>query len=516
MKYTKKLLSLVLVLVLALAMAIPGFAGNKTYTLTINDETEGHTYEAYQVFSGDYDAGKNNLSNVQWGSGVKGAELLAALKSADNGTYGECSSAADVAAKLTEGNVKAFVDVVAGYLTETKVPFNYVEAVEDGAAAHYAANLNEGYYFVKQIGEVGTDEAFSDFIVKLVGDTSVDPKSNDVPDPGKTVGEGTGANHGSYNIGDDVPFTLTATLPDAKTFDEYKTYYLKFTDTLSNGLTYNGDAKVYLGDKDITAQCEITPTEAGGQNLTVEINDVKAEAIGASAGNVISVKYTAELNANAVIGGDGNKNEVTLEYSNDPNNTGTGDSTKEEVYVYTFKMDGLKYDGEKGTGTGLANAWFTLQNSENEYAVIDTESGKVTGWQDEKPTHGDSIPGNIKSGANGKFVVTGLAEGTYTLTETVAPAGYNLLEEPITIKVEATYGADGKITGMTVTMDTDTPVSSDKGTGIFAPEIANFSGATLPSTGGMGTTIFYTLGGVLVVGAAILLVTKKRVHDVEG
>lgn len=514
MKYTKKLLSLAMVVILALAMAVPSFAAGTNYTLTINDATEGHTYEAYQVFAGDYDGGMDNLSNVQWGSGVNGDALLAALKADEklSATFADCTTAADVAAKLQQSNVKAFADIVADNLTTTKASLTYVAAIEGGAAAHYSATLAEGYYFVKQVGTVGENEAFSDYIVELLDDVSVEPKANDVPTVDKTIAVDNPTIVGSYSFGDIIPFKLTATLPDADTLAEYETYYVTFNDTMTGGLSYNGDAVVKMDGNAITQGVTITP---GGKTLTVRIDDVIA--LGAQGGEKITVDYTATLVAEgAQYGITANMNEVTLNFSNDPNNDSEGTTPKDEVYIYTFKMNGLKYDGANESKV-LSGAWFTLQRTtDNKYAVIDV-NGNVTGWQAEVPTHpvdGQQVAGNITSDVNGEFKVYGLAIGTYKLNETVAPAGYNLLESAVTIVVKGDLDTTtGAASELSVT------VGGEEGTlgndGVFTAGIENRSGSTLPSTGGMGTTIFYVVGGTLVVAAAVLLITKKRMHNAE-
>lgn len=538
MKYTKKLLSLVLVLVLALALAVPGMAAG-SYTITINDAAANHTYAAYQIFDGDYSG--NKLVNIEWGTGVNNSGLLAALQTDETleDAFADCSTAKDVAGVL-DGQTfdselaQAFAAVVGDYLDTV------AGTSTQGDGKYVISGLDDGYYFVKQTNEEIENEAYTRYIIKVVGaNVDVTPKSNSVPTGEKTTtipGTETIVSATSYNIGDDVPFTLTATLPAATTFDAYDSYDLTFHDTMSKGLAYKNDAKVYLNTvavgNEITSYFDVTTGTAEGEKTTLTVadkNDNVKDIPNIKGSDKIIVTYTAELTEDAVVGSTGNLNELYLEYSNDPNAPGTGHTPDKEVYIYTFKMDGLKYDGGPNANKKpLENAWFTLQNSDGEYALVD-DSGNVTGWIAEKDIVGNEIKhetvtgsgvyedGNIKSDAEGKFVVNGLAEGTYTLTETVAPAGYNLLAAPITIKVEATYGATGNLTGMTVTMGTDnTSVTSTPATGIFAPEIANMSGTTLPGTGGMGTTIFYTLGGVLVVGAAILLVTKKRVHDVEG
>lgn len=499
----KKLASLALTIIMVLALAVPAFAAGRN-TITISDTAEGHTYEAYQIFKGNMSAGK--LVDIQWGSGVKGSELLAALKGdSDIGSiFDSCSTAADVA-KAIDNKDTNFTQKFAAIVAQNKSTL--AGSSTEGTDEYTISGLDNGYYLVMQTGTVGTGEAFGKYIIKLVGaDVDVSPKTTTVPTPDKTIGES--ATTASYSIGDDVPYTLRATLPTD--FALYETYYLAFNDTLSAGLTYNNDAKVFVGATEVTGSVSVS---ASGQSLKVEIADVKALAGNPAAGTVIKVIYTAELNKNAVVGGVGNANTMTLEYSNNPYNCAEpggdhGTSVEEKTYTYTFAMNGLKVDGSDNR-TPLANAYFVLQRtSDDKYATVDG-SGKVNGWVDDKPA-----TGNIKSGADGHFTLTGLATGEYKLIETAAPQGYNLLADPIAIKIEAGLVA-GDVTSLTVTMN-GSPITASAETGVFEPTVANNSGAVLPSTGGIGTTIFYTMGGLLAVGAAVLLVTKKRVHDAEA
>lgn len=377
-KTSKKLLTLALTLIMALALAIPTFAAEATYTLTINDDVSSHTYQAYQIFSGDYSENMSNLSNIQWGSGVNSTALLAALKADEElgTTFSDCESAEDVAAKLTQQNVVAFSKIVGENLSETSTNVPYVEA-----NTNYSVTLEQGYYFVKQVGNVGTDEAYSDFIIQLVGDIAVDPKSTTVPDFDKQVGTETD-DTASYNIGDDVPFTLTATMPESIT--SYDTYKLVFTDTFSAGLTYNNDVKVTVGGTGLTSEQFIANYDEASRTLTVTINDVKA--LGAVATTDVKVEYTAELNTNAVVGGTGNSNNAKLSYSNNPNSDSTGTTHTDEVTVFTFEMDGTKHNSDN---EGLSGAWFVLSRTNNgqiEYATVDSTNNKVTGWTVTMPT----------------------------------------------------------------------------------------------------------------------------------
>ena len=495
----KKLASLALTIIMVLALAVPAFAtGNNT--ITINDSVSGHEYTAYQIFSGNYSDGK--LTNIDWGSGVDGPALLDALKA--DGTIGSIfttfTTAQQVADKLaTDSSIASLFASVAGKHLATAA-----DTSSEGKGSYTISGLDDGYYLVKQTGNVGAGEVYSLYMVKVVGGTNVNvnPKIDSVPTPDKTIGEA--ATSGSYSIGDTINFTIKTNLPSALSYGEYESYYLSFIDTMSEGLTYNNDAAVTVNYQDATSSFDIDYNAISGK-LTITCEDVKR--VCTFGGAEVEVTYSATLNEKAVIGGTGNENTVYLEYSNDPYSGSHGTSVEDETYVYTFKMDGTKVDGK--TDAPLENAYFVLQRtSDSKYAEVD-DNGMVTGWVDAKPD-----PGNIVSDADGHFTLTGLATGTYNLIETAAPQGYNLLATPIVINVSADLSNHSDVK-LTVTMD-GAPITADPGTGVFEPKVANLSGAMLPSTGGIGTTIFYTMGGLLAVGAAVLLVTKKRVHDAEA
>ena len=244
----------------------------------------------------------------------------------------------------------------------------------------------------------------------------------------------------------------------------------------------------------------------------------------------IIVEYSAILNQNAVVGLDGNPNTVTLTYSNRPDQSGSGDTNntgttpEDKVIVFTYELDVTKEDGE--THAGLQNAKFVLLNSENKVAKV-TDGGKFEEWVDPTTDGGGNITGPdtaiLTSDTDGLFKVSGLDDGTYKLREIVAPAGYNLLTQDVEVIITATTKngqdwtdgiASNALTALAVTANGVTGTGNTT-TGIAAITIANNAGTTLPETGGIGTTIFYIIGSILFVGAAVVLVTKKRTGHVE-
>ena len=515
MKHSKKLASLLLALVMALSLAVTAFADESTtYSITINNSTAGHTYEAYQIFTGDLatnEAGNKVLSNIVWGSGVSEAGQTA---------LGDAAAKAETL--KTEADAKAFAKAVAPYLTTAAGSAN---TVTDGK--YVISGLAAGYYLVKdQDGSlIGDNDSYTEYIIQVVGNVTATPKS-DVPEVEKKVkdtNDSTGVtsdwqDSADYDIGDSIPFQLKATLAD--NVSSYTTYKVVFHDTLSKGLTYNKDAKVYIDGTETNGFTVTATVNADGTTtLTVSCDDVKA--LGAGNSSVITVEYTAKLNENAVLGSAGNPNEVYLEYSNNPNkseegNNETGETPKDVVIVFTYKTIINKVDSETKPLTGAA---FKLEK------LIKGEDGAADTWTTVKEFAVD--------GTTTSFTFSGLDDGQYKLTETKTPVGYNTID-PIYFVIEATHGETADVPTLKTLnayltdangnkqteMKDGESVNIDLGTvdltaGSITTTVVNKSGSELPSTGGIGTTIFYVLGGVLVLAAVVLLVTNKRMSGAE-
>lgn len=540
----KKLLGLLLAAVMVLAMGVPTFAASGSYTLTISGASDGHTYEAYQIFAGDLSENEQTLSNVKWGDGVNGEALLAALKGTEEEptAYQTCMTAADVAKVLesyenNSSEMKAFADIAGQHLTKTTS--GTASAYNEDSKSYTISGLAAGYYLVKDKDDSvpGTD-AYTDFILKVVQNTTVTPKS-DVPTVEKKVqeddkynqdgGYGNGYNDvADWNIGDAVPFKLIGTLPT--NFADYDIYQYIFHDTLSDGLDLNeGSIKVYYAsDKAGTDKTEIplgkyeveAPGTEGTDQCSFEVAFADLTSVeGVTANKYIIVEYTATLNKDAEIGLPGNPNKVYLEFSNNPNSGGEGDTGKtpeDKVIVFTYELDVTKVDGANAD-TKLEDAEFKLYDENGKYVIVDAD-GKVIGWADNEA--GGST---LKSDENGLFKVIGLDDGTYWLKETKAPDGYNLITDPIKIEIKATTvndqdwtameGPSDALTALEIKVTVGSTTTSGTGnteTGIVATDIKNNKGATLPETGGMGTTIFYVLGAILVLGAGGLLIARRR------
>lgn len=542
MRKVKKLLGLLLAAVMVLAMGVPTFAASGSYTLTISGASGGHTYEAYQIFAGELSKNGQTLSNVTWGDGVNSEALLAALKGTEEETtaYETCTTAADVAKVLesygdNSSEMKAFADIAGQHLSGTTSG----TLGEYNEGSYTISGLAAGYYLVKDKDDSvpGTD-AYTDFILKVVQNTTVTAKSY-VPTVEKKVqeddkytqdgGYGNGYNDvADWNIGDAVPFKLIGTLPT--NFADYDTYQYIFHDTLSDGLDLNkGSIKVYYAsDKAGTDKTEISsekytvnvPGTEETDKCSFEVAFADLTSVeGVTANKYIIVEYTATLNKDAEIGLPGNPNKVYLEFSNNPNSGGEGDTGKtpeDKVIVFTYELDVTKVDGQDAD-TKLKDAEFKLYDANGKYVIVDAD-GKVTGWADNEA--GGST---LKSDENGLFKVIGLDDGTYYLKETKAPDGYNKITEPIEIVITATTendqnweageGPKDALTALEIQVtvgSSETSGNGDTETGIVATDIQNNKGAKLPETGGMGTTIFYVLGAILVIGAGVLLIVRRR------
>ena len=473
------------------------FAGVKAsaYTLTIDHVADGHTYEAYQVFSGTLASDGKTLSDIQWGNGVNAF------------TYAGESDAAKIADKLTgqkedSDDAKAFSKVAGANLTTPAA----TEKSENGQAVLTVSE--PGYYLVKDADASQNDKysAYTRFMMEVAGDVTARVK-NDRPTVQKKVKEtndSTGTttdwqDAADYDINDTVPFQLKATLPIH--IDDYEHYYVEFTDTLSAGLTFD---KITLVKADNTIlkedQYQVSKTENqdGTTTLSVIITDVKAVSGISKDDKEVTVEYNATLNDKAVLGSAGNPNSVELTYSNNPNATGdgtskpadTGKTPKDTVKVFTYQTIINKLNENK---EALAGAGFTLSKKD-----------KDGNWNTVKA---------LAAGEATRFEFKGLDAGNYKLEETTTPDGYNTIK-PIEFTIDAKYDTEaddpqliklsGDVTSGVAKFD------ANKADGSLKADIVNRKGSLLPSTGGMGTTILYVVGSILVLAAAVLLITKKR------
>lgn len=489
MKTLKKAMSVLVSLLMIFTFALPAFADSATYTITAPATT--HQYEIYQIFTGDLSEGI--LSNVKWG--VNGT-----------GTVGKAVDST-IITELTDVNSKSDrekLDVVERYAKLDSTP---VETISNGATYSAVA----GYYLIKdKDGSVsGTSaDTYTTYIVMVVGNVTITPKGN-VPSFEKKVkdtNDTTGAtsdwqDSADYDIGDKVPFKLEGTV--ASNYDDYKTYYFAFHDKAEAGLTFNADVKVFVDGTVITTGYSVVTSTTDGDTFDVVFDNLK-DIADVKANSKITVEYTATLNDKAVLGNQGNVNTAHLEFSNNPNKVHggsgkpeTGNTPEDSVIVFTYQVVVNK---TKANGDALSGAEFKLEK------VLKGDTKKTVAV--EKNTEGTT------------FTFKGLDDGDYILTETKTPATYNTIE-PITFTVTAEHTVIWSTEART---DILTSLSGNTASGkiTFTPsadkselttDVVNQSGATLPGTGGIGTTIFYVIGGLLMAAAAVLLITKKRMNS---
>ena len=488
MKLFKKLASFILAFAMVMAIAMPSVVmADNNGSITITDAKDGHTFEAYQIFSGKV-SGKT-LSDIAWGSGV----------SKDGQTA--LGNAKDQVKNLTASNAKEFADKVSAYLTTT--PSGTSTRNESGN--YVITGLAPGYYLVKDRNDSITgQDSYTKFILLVVGSATAKVK-NEVPESFKKVKdkndtEGTTTewqDSADWDIGDKVPFQLTGTV--ARDYKEYKAaYQLVFHDTLSKGLTLDrGSIKVYKNDDDTpiaSDQYEITYPATDGHTFDVTIKNVKALE-----GTVtkIRVEYEATLNEQAEIGSKGNPNKMFMEFSNNPNSSEGGEKGKtpeDKVIVFTYKAIVNKQNSDKKPLTG---AEFTLSKY---YGGKWNKVEKVLATSNEGTT----------------FTFTGLDDGKYKLEETKTPEGYNTMA-PIEFEIVASHDVESDdpelkdLSGNKTTGDVEFTKNVTSGT--LETNVINYKGSELPETGGMGTTVLYAAGTLMILAAAAFLVMKKKAES---
>lgn len=479
MKSMKKYLAMLLAVVMLFAFTVSVSAANA--------DLSGHTYATYQIFTGTQAEGSAQLAAIEWGSGINASAFLSALKSSASfgGAFNTCSTAAEVAAVIKDwaddsANAKAFA----------KLAYSNKSAQSGGTT-----NLAAGYYLVVDVtsfgsGDVDTVKNLALLQLTNKGDFEIRNKVS-VPEVEKKVKDVNDSNgdasdwqdSADYDIGDNVPFLLTAKLASIA---DYETYKVIFRDTLSSGLSYNRDAVVKI-DGVVTNAFTV---QSIGSRLTIICNDVKAA--GAKDNSVITVEYTAKLNQNAAIGAQGNPNSVYLEYSNNPNEsgTGTGKTPEDKVIVFTYKVIVNKVNEDD---EALLGASFELlkKAADGQYVTL----------------------GVVDGTAASKFEWTGIDDGEYLLRETKAPDGYNKIDD-VEFMVTAAHDVLSDSPALT-SLEGGDLFTGDVPTGTLTAKVVNEAGIVFPETGGRGTTLIYILGAVMLLGASVVLVARKRMSNAQ-
>ena len=522
----KKLMAALLAVAMVCAMAIPVFADN-----TKEDLDKLHGYIAFQIFKGVISKDNQTLSDVDWGKNIPHPVDFLAKLNADPTLSSKFANADSLQKVLdvmkdwtpSDDNSIAFARFVCNYI--------YTDPLADSESNIVGGNgaikiPEPGYYLIVDNTYFNLGDfyhAYNSFF--LVNDThqgeynviinhkvvkpTVEKKVYDNQDGTSEAGFYSSADHA---INEEFKFQLTATLPASKdngrAYDYYDKYTVLFNDTLSKGITYDGIDKVVIESNnktyDITGESskyEVDDSRLESDHyLVVGIPDVKACGAGLNLndGATITVTYTAHLNEKAAVNGSAdNQNRVRLQYSNNPRNSAYWGFTPEsEVRVYTYQLNNTKYHDDDTPGNELAGAGFRLYSAKT---CNDTEEIKLKKNADGTYSRyfGTEDGEEMFSDDKGQFNVKGLDAGTYYLRETTTPKDYSACPDT-TIVISATHDVDH----VSLSGNLNNKIINKKAGGI-----------TLPSTGGIGTTLFYVVGSGLMVAAIVLLVTKKRMEN---
>lgn len=581
------------------ALSVGAFAtDSKTGSITLETTSSGQTYTAYQLFKGDVTTtadGEKVLTNIGWGNGISPTILCGDLI-ADNNVVGknfgyrilfedaierevdepDYDIEDDAVAQnivtilsgdeLTNDDKERFAKLTASEAERSKKEKTLLteQKSADGKTTGYTASgLEPGYYVVTDGKSMLVYGASIPNLVLVDADgTTITPKSASPTVDKEIVANNEEKEAVTASIGDTVEFKLTGTLPyDYATYD---TYTYEFQDTLSTGLTYNDGVKVYVknGEEDEVEIKGYTVNKTSDTSINITFTDLKSGVTTAEEGKTVTidkdskiiVKYSATLNAKAVVGTAGNTNKVKLKYSDDTSSDGTGTTPESYVKVYTTGLRLEKIDA--ATQKALTGATFTIEGTDKRvgvrvnytyaadesgtyYKLTDTGTYTTTEPTDdtkskyevseegtenyvkytraEVTAKDDASDSEFKAtatvGDDGVLVIKGLGAGTYDIKEITAPSGYNLLEDPIIITIEEKNVT--KDSCEWTVLNNGGQIQNLNSDNLYTFQVANKQGSTLPSTGGMGTTLFYVVGALLMAGAAIVLVIKKRRSSAE-
>ncbi len=525
-------------------------AGNASVTITGIGAVE-HTFEIYQVFTGTYNSTDGTFSALKWGTGV----------SAYPGTTVEAGELVDATiVSNLGGDARAILDKI----TTVAADNENVKTVTGSGESLTISELDDGYYIIKDVTNLnGFDDANSAYIVQVAADgkaTSIAIK-NETPtvqkeifddDDNQATGEGVpadGDNNGwgesaDHAINETFQFRLTATIPVKKDLSAYDTYKVVFNDAMSSGVSFEDIESVIISSATLTGDDAIELTagqyalsdnavkDAAGIAWTLTIDDVKnlvnnntlgedgaAKTIFGEEEITIEVIYNAHLNENAKVdiasrsngtANDTNNNMVYLQYSNNPDGTGAGgndslgETEKDYVWAFTYELNNTKYKVEVADGNELAGAKFQIKDSSGTVIkLIDVGSGNYKVADPSATVGENNVVNEMVSAADGKFNVIGLDAGTYTLVETEAPTDYNKADD-VTVEIGATHKETSASTVDLYLTGINTGVENT---------IVDTMNNSLPSTGGIGTTLFVVGGSCLVALSGVYLISKKRAKN---
>ena len=463
MKTVARIASLLLALVMVFGLSVTAFAAGPG-TITVDNPLEGQTYTAYKIFDVTYDESKSTYAysiagDSEWYAVVSPYDGITLTKAASENTY--------AVTKNDSFSAAAFANVLnAAVAGKTGITLK----LADGKAT--ATDLDLGYYFV-----TSTSGALCNLTTTNPNATIHD--KNDVPFD--KVDDKT-----SVEVGETVSYTITGKVPDTTGFT---TYEYTIADTMSAGLTFQKNVAVTVDGVTLDAGKYVLNQTDNGFTLTIKVMELQEKV-----GKEIKVTYTAVTNDKAVTVI--SKNSATLTYSNNPTDSESTTTTpKYEETVYSAKLVIDKYQKDNKSKK-LANAKFVLKNDEGKYYKYTAATESAAAQVEWVKNQADAT--EVTTDTNGAAAFNGLKDGTYKLVETAAPAGYNLLANEVEVTINGADATEVDLSSLTATA-----------------KVENSTGTTIPETGGIGTTIFYVAGGLLVLGAVILLITKKRMSSAK-
>lgn len=469
----KRVTSSLLALVLLLALVGTAVAEDKG-SITIDNAIVGKTYTIYRIF--DLNSHNTDYSAINYTVSEKWTAFFA--EGAPGRTYVDIDKTYGYVVWKTGASPANFAAEAIEYAADKGIAHDGQAVAAPGTVKF--DDLALGYYLVQS--DLG---ALCSLDTTMPNVTIKEKNSESTVD--KQVQEDSTGDYGDHNdadIGQTVNFKTTINVVDG----EPKNYVLH--DTMSAGLTFDpASVAVTIGERTLAKNTDYTLVTSGltdGCTFEVQFKDGVLKP-----NDVVEVAYSAEVNEYAVIGGTGNDNKTHLTYSDTPKSTG-----ERLTKTYVWQFDVFKYAMRDGQEIPLAGAQFVLYKTVNdEKFYAQAANGKITGWTDDKEK-----ATVFETPDNGKFVIAGLDADTYYLEEIKAPDGYNQLKDPVKVVITATIAGD-KTGRATITYN-------ETATGTV--RIENQTGVELPSTGGIGTTVFYVIGGLLMGVAVVLLVTRKK------
>ena len=554
-KTFKKMISLVVALAMVMAMGLTAFAADGDITIKFPTDAKyaSHQYEVYQIFTGEVEG--TSLKNLKYGENTKTAE-----------NKGKAVSAEDLAilTAITTTNEQEIIAAITDFasLSNPVATLTSENATYTGPAGYYLIKDKDNSLEGESTAE--DEKSYTLYILKVAGNVTIEPKAS-VPSVEKKVddiNDSTGEAEASqdsadYEIGDWVPFHLKATV--ASNVDDYKKYHLTFVDTLESGK--------FDAVQNVVIKVDGTPIGGTFQGFSVARDDIAAPTASgfeikltftpagegavtlpaALANKNVTIDFEAKLGAGATIGQVGNVNTVKLKFSNNPNSTDDSEEAEtpeDTVIVFTYKtiVDKVDPDGQplKGAAFKLYKKYTADQltkTGKTAAVVKDHEGNAIDKYANTDEYSYVEVAGTTIDENTTSFEFDGLDDGDYVLVETTVPANYNAID-PIEFTVTGTHTQtadaldkdthqDGDayvLTDLTVSNEDLTAsvaggeIDKQDGTkhtavsGEIYGEIINESGAQLPETGGMGTTLFYVFGAILVLGGGVVLISRRRME----